>query len=514
MSTAETSVPDRTTWHDAIRKLVSKQQYELWFSSMQPVAANDGGLHFSVANAFIRDWLSTYYTEVLRTAARQCAGSELPVHLVLADRLVPGSVAADGGATTQGETQAGQSGATKQTGWRSGPTSADDGATGHDEQAFIGVGADGARQPGTSPHAGGSTSDGMANSASLAFFTHNSDVVLNPKYVFENFVVGPSNRFAAAAARAVADAPSASYNPLFVHGRVGLGKTHLLQAICHQVLASNREARVLYLSSETFVNQFIGAIEGRDLDRFRTRYRNVDMLLVDDIHLLANKDRTQDEFFHTFNALYNAGHQIVLSSDGPASGIPTLKERLISRFKWGMEVELAAPGYETRLAIVRRKARDRGVDVPEDVLTLITESIDTNIRELEGAITKVLGYAQLIHRDITVDLARQVLGLSSSGPLRPVTGIERVVEVVCRHFGVRLADLQGRKRTQSIALPRQTAMYLARKLTTLSLEEIGGHFGGRDHSTVLYAVDRTGERIAQDRSFAQLVTDMEIRAQR
>ncbi|HTE05251.1 MAG TPA: chromosomal replication initiator protein DnaA, partial [Planctomycetota bacterium] len=352
------------------------------------------------------------------------------------------------------------------------------------------------------------------HSASHAFFTNNSDVVLNPKYMFENFVVGPSNRFAAAAARAVADAPSASYNPLFVHGRVGLGKTHLLQAICHQVLGSNREARVLYLSSETFVNQFIGAIESRDLDRFRARYRNVDMLLVDDIHLLANKDRTQEEFFHTFNALYNAGHQIVLSSDGPASGIPTLKERLISRFKWGMEVELAAPGYETRLAIVRRKARDRGVDVPEEVLILITESIDTNIRELEGAITKVLGYAQLIHRDITVDLARQVLGLSSEGPMRPVTGIERVVEVVCRHFGVRLADLQGRKRTQSIALPRQTAMYLARKLTTLSLEEIGGHFGGRDHSTVLYAVDRTGDRIAQDRAFAQLVIDMELRAQR
>jgi len=517
MSTAETSVPDHATWHDAIRKLVSKQQYELWFSSMQPVAIDDSGLHFSVANAFIRDWLSTYYTEVLRVAVRQCVGSELPVHLVLADRLAPGSASSGTPASGRSAPSPNSLATTNPGAWSGAPDVADGDATGHDEPSFLGAGAEGGMAKSTAGRPGGSAGsppESAPNSASLAFFTHNSDVVLNPKYVFENFVVGPSNRFAAAAARAVADAPSASYNPLFVHGRVGLGKTHLLQAICHQVLSSNREARVLYLSSETFVNQFIGAIETRDLDRFRARYRNVDMLLVDDIHLLANKDRTQDEFFHTFNALYNAGHQIVLSSDGPASGIPTLKERLISRFKWGMEVELAAPGYETRLAIIRRKARDRGVDVPEDVLTLITESIDTNIRELEGAITKVLGYAQLIHRDITVDLARQVLGLSSNGPVRPVTGIERVVEVVCRHFGVRLADLQGRKRTQSIALPRQTAMYLARRLTTLSLEEIGGHFGGRDHSTVLYAVDRTGERIAQDRSFAQLVTDMEIRAQR
>jgi chromosomal replication initiator protein len=537
MSTAETPVPDHAAWHEAIRRLVSKQQYELWFSSMQPLAADDTGLHFSVANAFIRDWLSTYYTEVLRSAARQCVGTEAPVHLLLAERLasgaagasaatsagmaadahgaLPAGVAATARAARAGA--AGAAGAALAEGGHGGGAGHDGdggrrGEAGSRMRSAFETDAEGAAGE-TAAAAGGSRSEGPS-SASMAFFTHHSDVVLNPKYVFENFVVGPSNRFAAAAARAVADAPSASYNPLFVHGRVGLGKTHLLQAICHQVLGSNRQARVLYLSSETFVNQFIGAIESRDLDRFRARYRHVDMLLVDDIHLLANKDRTQEEFFHTFNALYNAGHQIVLSSDGPASGIPTLKERLISRFKWGMEVELAAPGYETRLAILRRKARDRGVDVPEDVLTLVTESIDTNIRELEGAITKVIGYAQLIHRDITVDLARQVLGLTSEGPVRPVTGIERVVEVVCRHFGVRLADLQGRKRTQSIALPRQTAMYLARKLTTLSLEEIGGHFGGRDHSTVLYAVDRTGDRIAQDRSFAQLVADMELRAQR
>jgi chromosomal replication initiator protein len=493
MSTAETSVPDHAAWHDAIRRLVSKQQYELWFSSMQPVSADGSALHFSVANAFIRDWLSTYYVDVLRTAARECAGTELAVTLTLAERAGAGP---GGAATVSSAAQPG--GGTAGTPAGAAPESALRGSDGRARDADAGPG------PGLAD----------TRASSHAYFTQHSDVVLNPKYVFDNFVVGPSNRFAQAAARAVADAPSESYNPLFLHGRVGLGKTHLLQAICHQVLASGRHVHVLYLSSETFVNQFISAIEARDLERFRARYRNVDMLLVDDIHLLANKDRTQEEFFHTFNSLYNAGRQIVLSSDGPASGIPTLKERLISRFKWGMEIELAAPGYETRLAILRRKAKDRGVHVPEDVLTLITESIDTNIRELEGAITKVIGYAQLIHRDIGLDLARQVLGLSPSGPVRPVTGIERVVDSVCKHFGVRLADLQGRKRTQSIALPRQTAMFLARKLTTLSLEEIGGHFGGRDHSTVLYAVERTRERIEQDRSFAQLVVDLESRAQR
>jgi chromosomal replication initiator protein len=507
MSTAETSVPDHAAWHDAVRKLVSKQQYELWFSSMQLVSANEGGMLFSVANAFIRDWLSTYYTEVLRSAARECVGAEVPVTLTLLERTVErtaerpperGALAAAVESPSGG--RAGRPGDGR-------GEARGDGQRGESRGEARGNGRDegSAEQQRESPD---------ARSTSHAYFTHHSDVVLNPKYVFDNFVVGPSNRFAQAAARAVADAPSESYNPLFLHGRVGLGKTHLLQAICHQVLASGRHVQVLYLSSETFVNQFISAIETRDLERFRARYRNVDMLLVDDIHLLANKDRTQEEFFHTFNSLYNAGRQIVLSSDGPASGIPTLKERLISRFKWGMEIELAAPGYETRLAILRRKAKDRDVQVPEDVLTLITESIDTNIRELEGAITKVIGYAQLIHRDINLELARQVLGLDSAGPVRPVTGIERVVDAVCKHFGVRLADLQGRKRTQSIALPRQTAMFLARKLTTLSLEEIGGHFGGRDHSTVLYAVERTRERIAQDRAFAQLMLDLESRAQR
>jgi len=262
------------------------------------------------------------------------------------------------------------------------------------------------------------------------------------------------------------------------------------------------------------VNQFIAAIEHGDIDRFRLKYRSVDMLLVDDIHLLANKDRTQEEFFHTFNHLYNAGRQIVLSSDSPASEIPTLKDRLVSRFKWGLEAELAAPGFETRMAILRRKAKDRGVDVPDDVVQLIAEHVDRNIRELEGAMTKLIGYSQLIHRPVDLELAHQTLGLTPGGSLRPVTGVERILDVVCRHYGVKVADLQGRRRTQSIALPRQVAMSLARRLTALSLEEIGGHFGGRDHSTVLYGIEKIRSRVEEDRAFAQLMADLESRAQR
>jgi chromosomal replication initiator protein len=460
MSTTELPLPNlsdlHARLHEALRAGVTKPQYELWFATLEVAGADDDGLHLTVANPFIRDWLSTYYAEPLRAAVRTCTGVEQAFHL----RSLPSP----------------------------------------DAEAAPAV----ARPPAPEDLA----------STNRQWFQSHSDVVLNEKYTFDAFVVGPTNRLPFAAARAVADAPGKSYNPLFVHGKVGLGKTHLLQAICHQALRSGRALNVLYLSSETFVNQFIAAIEHGDIDRFRLKYRGVDMLLVDDIHLLANKDRTQEEFFHTFNHLYNAGKQIVLSSDSPASEIPTLKDRLVSRFKWGLEAELAAPGFETRLAILRRKAKDRGVEVPENVMQLIAEHVDRNIRELEGAITKVIGYSQLIHRPVDLELAHQALGLQPGGSLRPVTGIERILDVVCRHYGVKVGDLQGRRRTQSIALPRQVAMFLARNLTALSLEEIGGHFGGRDHSTVLYAIEKIRTRGQDDRPFGQLMADLEARAQR
>ncbi|HZL99860.1 MAG TPA: chromosomal replication initiator protein DnaA [Planctomycetota bacterium] len=457
MSTIDNPQPAARPLHDIIRELVSKQQYELWFSSIEVLSASADGVQIAVANPFIRDWLSTYYAEVLRAAVRSCVGADAPLELTLA-------------AQPEAELS---------------PLEAAASALPAPELARD----------------------------NRAFFATHSDVVLNEKYTFENFVVGPSNSLAHAAARAVGDAPSHSYNPLFLHGRVGMGKTHLLQAICQQALRSRKSQNILYLSSETFVNQFIAAIEKGDVSRFRYKYRSVDILLVDDIHLLAHKDRTQEEFFHTFNALYNAGKQIVLSSDSPPQSIPSITQRLISRFKWGLEAELEPPGYETRLAILRRKARDRGVEVPEEVLRLLGEQVDTNIRELEGAITKVIGYGQLIHREIDIDLAHQALGMQPGGSLRPVTGVDRVIDVVCKHFGVRSGDLQGRRRTQSIALPRQAAMYLARQLTSMSLEEIGGCFGGRDHSTVLYAVDKIRSRMVASKPFSLLMADLETRAQ-
>ncbi len=465
MSTTELPASDlpalQTRLHDALRASVTRPQYELWFATLGIAGTDNGLLRMTVANPFIRDWLNTYYADQLKAAVCACLGH-------------------DGG-------------------WelRSAPA------------------RDGEPAPAAAPAPAATPAvPEDATTGNRQWFASHSDVVLNEKYTFDAFVQGPNNRLAFAAARAVADAPGKSYNPLFVHGKVGLGKTHLLQAICHQALRSGRALNVLYLSSESFVNQFIAAIEHGDLDRFRHKYRSVDILLVDDIHLLANKDRTQEEFFHTFNHLYNAGKQIVLSSDSPAAEIPTLKDRLVSRFKWGLEAELAAPGFETRLAILRRKARDRGMEVPEDVLQLIAEHVDRNIRELEGAITKVIGYSQLIHRPVDLEQAHEALGLRPGGTLRPVTGIERILDVVCRHFGVKVADLQGRRRSQSIALPRQVAMFLARSLTALSLEEIGGHFGGRDHSTVLYAIEKIRSRVEADRGFAQLLGDMESRAQR
>jgi chromosomal replication initiator protein len=333
-------------------------------------------------------------------------------------------------------------------------------------------------------------------------------ISLNPQYTFDSFIVGPSNQLGSAAARAVADAPAGSYNPLFLHGATGLGKTHLLQAICHRAMERRPDLKVLYLSSEAFVNQFIAAIEAGELDRFRYKHRSVDLLLIDDVHLLAHKDRTQEEFFHTFNTLYNERRQIVLSSDCAPTEIPTLRDRLVSRFEWGLVAEIAQPHYETRFAILQRKARDRGVELPHDVLSFLAERIERNIRELEGAITKVLGYAELFGKPIDLDLARQALRETGEGGSRPVTRTEEIMTVVCRHYGVTSADVRGRRRTQSIVEPRQVFMFLARKHTNMSFEEIGRSCGGRDHSTVLYAVRKVEKRVATDSGLARTLDDL------
>lgn len=318
---------------------------------------------------------------------------------------------------------------------------------------------------------------------------------LSDDYVFETFVTGPCNRLAHAASVAVSESPGRTYNPLFLHGSVGLGKTHLLQATCRKIARDNPQASLCILSCETFVNHFIEAVEKGQLHEFRYRYRHADVLAIDDIQFLSDHEQTQEEFFHTFNTLYQSQKQIILSSDRSPSEIPHLEERLVSRFNWGLVARIDRPCYETRIAILHKKARLRNIELPEDVVCFIAGLIDSNTRELEGAISKVAMLAKVADSPIDLRLAEEALGAEPVRTAKDVT-IESILAAVTTRFNVRLADLQSKKRSRSIALPRQVCMYLARTLTRHSLEEIGGYFGGRDHSTVLHA-NKTIDRLRQ-----------------
>lgn len=313
---------------------------------------------------------------------------------------------------------------------------------------------------------------------------------LNPRYVFENFIVGASNRFAHAAALAVSEAPSKVYNPLFIYGGVGLGKTHLMQAIAHYVIAHHPNFKVCYVSSETFTNELILAIQEGTTAEFRNRYRGVDLLLIDDIQFVAGKDATQEEFFHTFDALHQASKQIVISSDRPPKEISTLEERLRTRFEWGLICDIQPPDIETRMAILRKKAEIEGREVPIEVCQYIAERIPSNIRELEGALIRVLAFTALQKRPVTLEVTREVLHdlLPEKKPV-PIT-IDVIKKVVAEHYGLELGDFTAKRRTRNVAFPRQVAMYLCRTLTDASLPRIGEQFGGRDHTTVLHACDK------------------------
>ncbi len=336
--------------------------------------------------------------------------------------------------------------------------------------------------------------------------------VLNSDYHFDHFVVGPCNRFAHAACLGVADRPGTAFNPLFLHGSVGLGKTHLMQAVCHRLFDDDQNLSILYLSCEQFINHFIGSLQQGDFDGFRNRYRRADVLIIDDIQMLANKDRTQEEFFHTFNALHNARKQIVLSSDAPPEDIPSLQERLVSRFKWGLVAEIEPPCFETRVAILNSKADYMGLVLPDPVLKLIAEHIENNVRELEGTLTKIQAMAALTNRTIDLGLAREVMGATLRRANRPVR-IDDIIDVTTERFGVKLNELQSKTRRHSVVFPRQISMFLARQLTTLSYAEIGGFFGGRDHSTVVYSFEQIEARRRVDADFAMTVAEL-IRAVR
>jgi chromosomal replication initiator protein len=333
-------------------------------------------------------------------------------------------------------------------------------------------------------------------------------MVLSPDYSFDNFISGPNNRLAYAAAVAVADQPGTAYNPLFIHGGVGLGKTHLLQAICQKILNANPNYHILYVSCDAFMNQFFECVRSGKMSEFHQRYRHVDMLVIDDIHFLADKERSQEEFFHTFNELYQHNKQIVLSSDAAPNEIPKLEERLVSRFNWGLVAQVGKPCFETRIAILKAKAELRGVKVPEDVLELIAGRLDTNARELEGAITNLIAHAKLQNLPINMDLAREMLGAEPVAPRNNQVTLQAIIDAVTNFYNVKLQDLQSRRRHKSITEPRQICMWLARKNTRFSLEEIGGYFGGRDHTTVMHSIKTVDARSENDTTYAAQVQQL------
>jgi chromosomal replication initiator protein len=336
-------------------------------------------------------------------------------------------------------------------------------------------------------------------------------VVLSPDYVFETFVVGPNNRLAHAAGQAVAQKPGRAYNPFFVHGGVGMGKTHLLQAVCQELLRRAPSTRISYVSCSTFMDMFHEAVRAGRMPEFRHRFRDVDVLVVDDIHFLSRHEQTQEEFFHTFNALYQAGKQVVLSSDAAPADIPDLEERLVSRFNSGLVARIDRPGYESRVEIVKAKAMLHDLELPDEVPAYVAARIDSNIRELEGALTRIRGMAMALGAPITLDLAKQALADARAATRddAPQPTIQEIIDAVLGYYDIKLGDLMSKRRHKSIALPRQVCMWLARKHTRFSLEEIGGYFGGRDHTTVMHAVRTVSSKAASDEALSSDVERIE-----
>ena len=341
--------------------------------------------------------------------------------------------------------------------------------------------------------------------------TENDELIesmLNPKYTFDTFVVGASNRFAHAASLAVAELPADAYNPLFLYGGVGLGKTHLMHAIGHYIHQNNPNAKLMYITSENFTNQLITAIAQKTNQELRDRLRNVDVLMVDDIQFIAGKTATQEEFFHTFNELHGNGKQIIISSDRPPKDIPTIEDRLRSRFEWGLIVDIQKPDYETRVAILRKKADEEGIDVSYDVIDYIASHVESNIRELEGTLTRLSAQCQLMGTPITLEFAQNSLSqLMKSQEGRRITP-ELIISVVCDQYGVTQEDVISKKRSRDIAMPRQIAMYLCRDLTQLSTTNIGRAFGGRDHTTVMHGCDKIAEEMKNNFSFKKRIEEL------
>ncbi|WP_332634398.1 chromosomal replication initiator protein DnaA [Halalkalibacter flavus] len=436
-------------WEQAlaeIEKKVSKPSFETWLKATKANDIQNDMIIITAPNEFARDWLEDHYAELTSDTIEQITGTRLKPKFVIPQHEM--------------------------------------------EDDFI---------PEPIPRKQAKEEANTANT---------SKTMLNDKYMFDTFVIGSGNRFAHAASLAVAEAPAKAYNPLFIYGGVGLGKTHLMHAIGHYVMDNNPNAKVVYLSSEKFTNEFINSIRDNKAVNFRNKYRNVDVLLIDDIQFLAGKEQTQEEFFHTFNALHEESKQIVISSDRPPKEIPTLEDRLRSRFEWGLITDITPPDLETRIAILRKKAKAENLDIPNEVMLYIANQIDTNIRELEGALIRVVAYSSLINQDMNADLAAEALKDIIPNSKPKVLTITDIQKLVGEHYHVKLEDFKAKKRTKSVAFPRQIAMYLSRELTDASLPKIGSEFGGRDHTTVIHAHEKISTLLASDQELQEKIQEL------
>lgn len=445
-------------WESAqghLRSMLSADTYNLWFAPLAVHALDGNALTLEVANDFCEVWLKDNYIGLIQEVLALSAGRQMEVKFKV------------GPATTPAPTPM------------------------ISEEVI----------PAPKPKSSAAGND-RHNS-------HLADLNFNPKNTFETFVVGNNNNFACAAALAVAQAPGKSYNPLFLYGGVGLGKTHLLHAIGQRVGGNKKGARVAYVSSEKFTNEYIDAIQNNQLAKFRKKYRQTDVLLIDDIQFLAGKERIQEEFFHTFNALHEAHKQIVLTCDRPASEIQNLEHRLVSRFEWGLVTDLQPPDVEMRLAILNKKAQSMGVVLPEDIMNFLANRIRTNIRRLEGALIRVASYASLTGKKLTLEIVEGLLREILHEEGRFAISIEVIQKKVAEHFDIRLADMTSKRRPENIAFPRQIAMFLSRQMTENSLSAIGEAFGGRDHGTVLHACRLVKDRMEVDSSVRQVVSVLE-----
>lgn len=433
---------------EVIQKKVSKPSFETWLKATVAHSLKGDELVITAPNDFARDWLDSRYLDLISETIFDLTGSKLTIKFIIPQNQ-------------------------------------------HMDELDLDLAFQKKRQ---------------AEQAEHQEEQHQS--MLNPKYMFDSFVIGSGNRFAHAASLAVAEAPAKAYNPLFIYGGVGLGKTHLMHAIGHYIIEHNPHTKVVYLSSEKFTNEFITAIQNNKTVEFRNKYRSVDILLIDDIQFLAGKEQTQVEFFHTFNSLHEDNKQIVISSDRPPKEIPTLEDRLRSRFEWGLITDITPPDLETRIAILRKKAKAENLDIPNEVMVYIANQINTNIRELEGALIRVVAYSSLVNQDLNGALATEALkDIIPSGRQKIIT-IPKIQQFVADYYSLKIEDFKAKKRTKAVAFPRQIAMYLSRELTDSSLPKIGQEFGGRDHTTVLHAQEKIRKLILIDNSLQKSIQNL------